>query len=159
MGFRRRSGNPDQAQPELVSVAERLGASVAITTGVGDGFPDAVLGFRGQDLLSEFKTQGGIGKRGKRLKGGQLRESQKDFMRRWKGAPVRVVETGADMVRVLLEADAKRPDLRQVSGPDADLVACVMHLVDQGVTVADLQTSRWGDLLGERGKVKGDARK
>ncbi len=147
--WKKRGGNPDKAQAPLVKLARRLGASVAITSKVGHGCPDSWLGFRGQDVPIEFKTPGELGKNGKRKKGGKLRDKQEDFQRTWQGQPVRVVETAEQLVAVLLELDARRPDLRPAPGPDADLIALAVYLADQDIGVADLQAGAFGHLLGQ----------
>lgn len=145
--WKKRGGNPDKAQAPLVKLARRLGASVAITSKVGHGVPDSWIGFRGQDVPAEFKTPGEMGKRGQRKRGGKLREKQEDFQRTWQGRPVQVIETGQDLVRVLLELDANRPDLRPAPGPGIDLVAMAVYLADQDIRVADLQAGAFGHLL------------
>jgi hypothetical protein len=128
VGFwKKRGGNPDHAQADLVAFARRLGASVAITSKVGHGCPDAWVGFRGQDVPVEWKTPGAIGKRGRRLKGGQLRAKQVDFQRTWQGQPVRTIETQDQLLRMLLELDALRPDLRGTPAVPADLLAAMTY--------------------------------
>ncbi len=46
----------DQNQNQLVKIARSMGVSVAITSGIGHGFPDSVWGFsNGQNVLVEIK--------------------------------------------------------------------------------------------------------
>ena len=51
----RRAAKIDANQPEIVGALREVGASVAITSAVGDGFPDLVVGFRGFNFLMEIK--------------------------------------------------------------------------------------------------------
>lgn len=51
----RRAARVDANQTEIVAALRRLGASVAITSMVGSGFPDIVVGFRGQNYIIEIK--------------------------------------------------------------------------------------------------------
>jgi hypothetical protein len=45
----------DSNQAEIVKMWRKIGASVAITSAVGDGFPDTILGIRGENFLVEIK--------------------------------------------------------------------------------------------------------
>ena len=47
----------DSNQKAIVSDLRRFGASVAITSMVGKGFPDIVVGFRGKNYLFEIKDE------------------------------------------------------------------------------------------------------
>lgn len=47
----RRAARVDANQKEIVRAWRQVGARVALTHMVGNGFPDAVVGFRGQVLL------------------------------------------------------------------------------------------------------------
>ena len=91
--MRRRHGKPDANQQPIVDLARQIDAMVTITSGVGDGFPDLVVGFRNQNHLVEVK-----------IPGGELRESQKRFIRNWP-APVWVIDSGQELVTRLLMAD------------------------------------------------------
>jgi hypothetical protein len=51
----RRAARIDANQNEVVQVLRDVGASVAITSMVGKGFPDIVVGFRGRNYLIEIK--------------------------------------------------------------------------------------------------------
>lgn len=56
----RRAGRVDAHQAELVEALRRLGWRVHLTSGVGDGFPDAVAWHQRMGLiLIEFKTPRG----------------------------------------------------------------------------------------------------
>jgi len=51
----RRAAKVDDNQSEIVSALRSIGATVAITSAVGDGFPDLVVGFNGVNFLLEIK--------------------------------------------------------------------------------------------------------
>lgn len=74
----------DKNQTEIVRTLKAVGATVTDTSMVGGGFPDLVVGFCGEDHKLEIKNPDAKGK---------LRTSQIIFQERWKGKPVKVVET------------------------------------------------------------------
>lgn len=90
---RKQYGRPDENQKDIVDLARQIDARVAITTGVGGGFPDIVVGFRNQVHLAELKKPGG-----------ELRKSQELFIKGWPG-PVWVIDNGQALVDKLLAAD------------------------------------------------------
>lgn len=51
----RRAARTDAVQAEIVAALRAVGASVWVTSAVGGGFPDLVIGFRGQSFLLEVK--------------------------------------------------------------------------------------------------------
>lgn len=51
----RRAARIDANQPEIVEVLRSVGASVAITSMLGDGFPDIVVGYQDANYLIEIK--------------------------------------------------------------------------------------------------------
>lgn len=51
----RRAARTDANQTDIVDALRKVGASVAITSAVGDGFPDLVVGHRGRNFLLEIK--------------------------------------------------------------------------------------------------------
>jgi hypothetical protein len=86
----RRYGKPDSTQAEIVAAAKALGASVAVTTAVGRGFPDLIVGYRGQTLLVEVKSPTGA-----------LRPSQMAFRETWRGGPFVVIESANGLLAAL----------------------------------------------------------
>ena len=84
----------DDNQPELVRQLRAIGASVTSTAGVGDGFPDICVGWRGQNYLLEIKDPKKIPSRRK------LTPDEKEWHDRW-GGQVAVVETFEDCLQVL----------------------------------------------------------
>lgn len=51
----RRAARVDANQNEIVQALRDVGASVAVTSMIGEGFPDLVVGFRGRNYLFEIK--------------------------------------------------------------------------------------------------------
>lgn len=51
----RLKGRVDANQGKLVEIARKMGVSVHITSGLGKGFPDCIMGFRGRNYMVEFK--------------------------------------------------------------------------------------------------------
>ena len=49
----------DANQEEIIDALEKVGASVIDAAGVGRGFPDLVVGFRGITYLIEIKSDSG----------------------------------------------------------------------------------------------------
>jgi Holliday junction resolvase len=82
----RRRGRTDANQKEIVKVFRKLGFSVAITSMVGSGFPDIVIGKHKWNWLVEIKD----GK--KVLSERDLTDDEKKFISEWKGS-VYIVET------------------------------------------------------------------
>ena len=77
-------GRTDASQTSIVQGLRGSGIPVAITSDLGNGFPDAVVASRGRNFLMEFKS--GTGRDPDKV----LTDDQKDFMRKW-AAPVYVV--------------------------------------------------------------------
>lgn len=50
-----RAAKIDANQSEIVQGLRKLGASVAITSKMGEGFPDIICGFRGINYMLEIK--------------------------------------------------------------------------------------------------------
>jgi len=75
----RRAARIDANQNEIVQVLRDVGASVAITSMVGSGFPDIVVGFRGRNYLIEIKD--GSKPPSKR----KLTPDEQEFFDTWRG--------------------------------------------------------------------------
>lgn len=78
----RYAGKPDENQAEIVAALRGVGASVAITSQAGKGFPDLVVGFRGVNYLIEVIGPGKI--RNYRKTGG-LMPNQVEWHDAWRG--------------------------------------------------------------------------
>lgn len=66
----------DGNQHEIVAALRKIGASVAITSMVGNGFPDLVVGFQKRTIVLEIK----------RSKKEHLTPKEKEFHESWRGA-------------------------------------------------------------------------
>jgi len=85
-----RRGRTDANQTEIVAFLRAAGASVFVSSDVGRGFPDLVVGHRGHTYLIEVKVPGG-----------RIRDSQSAFALSWRGSPVCVVRNVQDCFDVL----------------------------------------------------------
>ena len=74
-----RAAKVDANQAEIVSALRRVGASVACTHGMGCGFPDLVVGFKGKNILIEVKDGG------KPKSARKLTKDQVKWHAEWKG--------------------------------------------------------------------------
>ena len=86
----RTAAKVDENQPEIVAVARDMHASVALTHQLGKGFPDAVLGLYGLNLLWEIKTEDG-----------DLNDREKRFHAAWRGQ-IKVVRSAEEAEREIL---------------------------------------------------------
>lgn len=80
----RTHGRTDATQTTIVQGLRGIGVPVAITSDVGNGFPDSVVSSRGRNYLMEFKS--GSSRDPDKV----LTEDQREFCRRW-NAPVYIV--------------------------------------------------------------------
>lgn len=69
----------DDNQNQIVSQLRRIGCTVAITSSLGKGFPDLVVGHRGINYLFELKDGSKTESRKK------LTPDEKAFFERWRG--------------------------------------------------------------------------
>ena len=72
----------DSSQAEIVRALRKAGASVWLTTEVGRGAPDMVVGYKHKTFLLEAKADKGY-----------LTSEQKDWHASWRGRSVMVVRT------------------------------------------------------------------
>lgn len=97
----RAHGRTDGNQTAIVAALRKAGASVRITSMVGDGWADVVVGYCGIDQQVEIKTPGG-----------DLTPAQRKHHREWRdrGRPVVVVESVADALDLIraMRAEAWR---------------------------------------------------
>lgn len=80
----------DENHPEIVDAFRRFGADVFDAGGVGHGFPDIVVGFRGNTYLAEIKTERG-----------KLKKTQEAFIERYPQIKVHIVRTTDDAKTLL----------------------------------------------------------
>jgi hypothetical protein len=74
-----KAARTDANQTEIVEAIRKTGASVAITSMVGGGFPDLVVGFRNKTFLFEVKDPS------KPPSQRQLTPAQQEFHKLWYG--------------------------------------------------------------------------
>ena len=75
----RKRARKDMNQDEIVSTFRYLGFSVAITSALGGGFPDIVIGKNEKNWLVEIKN-GDLSPSER-----ELTDDEKDFHEKWKG--------------------------------------------------------------------------
>lgn len=84
----------DQNQKAIIQVLREVGASVTVTSGLGGGFPDCVVGFRGENYLLEIKNPLQPKHRH------ELTDDQKVWHEKWRGQKA-IVFTLEDALRVI----------------------------------------------------------
>lgn len=96
-----KAGNQDANHSALVAFMSQLGPEPIDTSKVGSGFPDLVWPFQGQTVLVEVKTPDGA-----------LTPAQKRFHDEWRGGPLIVVASEAD-VMVEVEKMTRSKEIRK----------------------------------------------
>lgn len=86
-----RARRVDVNQKDVVSALRFFGATVAVTSAQGEGFPDLIVGYRGRTFLIEVKD----GDKGAAAK---LTPAQVEWFAAWKGEPVFVAHSAATAV-------------------------------------------------------------
>ena len=94
----RRAGRTDANQKEIVDALRKAGASVHVTSSVGGGFPDLVVGFRGKNYLLEVKPAEGP------PSAQRLTKDEVDFHCDWLGQ-LSVVHTILDAIDVIYQIE------------------------------------------------------
>ena len=82
----RRAARVDANQVAIVKALRDIGASVCVTSSLGKGFPDIVVGLRGKNYLLEIKDPG------KPPSAQKLTDLEASWHERWRGQ-VAVVKT------------------------------------------------------------------
>ena len=90
----RQRGRIDSNQNEIVECFRKLGASVAITSQLGDGFVDIVVGAHGKTCLVEIKDGS------KPPSARKLTDEEQNFHNNWKGS-IAVVENELDAYELM----------------------------------------------------------
>ena len=80
----------DKNQQEIVAEFRRLGFSVYITSHVGAGFPDLMVGKSGKTILVEIKSS----------ESAKWTGSQLEFMSKWQGGTVMRVNNIEDVQKL-----------------------------------------------------------
>jgi len=84
----------DSNQTEIVTALRKVGCSVAITSAIGKGFPDLVVGWKGRNFLFEVKDGEKTPSRKK------LTPDEEKFHKFWFGT-VSIVENVDDALRLI----------------------------------------------------------
>ena len=90
----RRAARIDDNQNEIVKALRNVGASVAITSQMGKGFPDIVVGYRGLNFLFEIKDGNKVPSKRK------LTDDEVQFFGNWHGQ-VDIVESIDDALKII----------------------------------------------------------
>lgn len=91
----RRAAKVDANQRAIVKALRSIGATVAVTSTVGQGFPDICVGYRGRSILMEVKDGS------KPPSERKLTPDQKDFHAAWRGE-ITVVTSATEAIDYLL---------------------------------------------------------
>lgn len=105
----KRAARIDANQPEIVKALRDAGCSVFVTSDVGQGFPDIVVGCRGQNYLIEIKD--GAKPPSKR----QLNALERKFSDQWRGQYTVVLDVADALFEVGL---LSRQDWRKAKKDD-----------------------------------------
>jgi hypothetical protein len=87
----------DSNQAAIVRMWREMGASVAITSAVGNGFPDTVVGIHGENYLAEIKPD----------EKAKLTPAQVIFHRTWNGK-IYVVRSMDDAIELITTGKIRR---------------------------------------------------
>ena len=96
----RRNARIDANQPEVVRAFRSCGATVGHTHMVGDGFPDIVVGFGGDNYLIEIKDGD------KPPSGRKLTSDEEEWHREWRGS-VHIIESADQAVEFMQDRHKK----------------------------------------------------
>lgn len=86
----RKRGRVDNEQAAIVRALRDIGASVAVTSALGDGFPDLVVCWHGAVTLLEVKTGNAA-----------LTAAERDFHAKWSG-DIPIVTTAEEAQRAVI---------------------------------------------------------
>lgn len=84
----------DRNQSEIVEALRSIGATVAITSTLGKGFPDIVVGYRGGNYLIEIKDWQQIPSKRR------LTLDESEFHAMWRGQ-VSIIETVSEAISLV----------------------------------------------------------
>lgn len=90
----RRNARVDANQPDIVKGLRKAGASVAVTSNLGKGFPDITVGYRGANYLFEIKDPA------KPPSQRKLTDNEDEWHRKW-GGHVAIIETAEEALHVI----------------------------------------------------------
>jgi hypothetical protein len=87
----------DANQAEIVRALRAIGATVAITSSVGSGFPDLVVGYHGVTTCLEVKAPGG-----------RMTADEEAWFKAWHGDAY-IVSSPEEAIQVMQDLAAVRP--------------------------------------------------
>lgn len=87
----------DATQKAVVDALRKIGASVRVTSMLGQGFPDLTVGYQGLTFLVEVKD-GSLKPSAQRLTPDEQR-----FVEGWRGSAVMIVGSAAEAVETILQ--------------------------------------------------------
>ena len=90
----RRAAKVDANQPEIVAALRGIGADVQHLYTLGEGCPDILVGYRGNNWLFEIKT-----------KSGKLTEDEAEWHDKWRGQ-VHIVRTPEQAIELVSGYDS-----------------------------------------------------
>lgn len=91
----RKFGKLDANHNEIVDALRNCGATVVSLASVGNGVPDLLVGFNGRTCLLEIKD-------GSKPPSGQsLTDAQLDFISKWRGSSIAIVNSVDGALRIL----------------------------------------------------------
>jgi len=82
----------DKNQAEIVALLRQVGILVAVTSQVGNGFPDIVVGFQGKVYLIELKSPGELD---------NLTPAEESFRETWDDGYIYYAESFADVIKII----------------------------------------------------------
>ena len=101
----RRRGRVDENHAAIVDLLRGFGCSVISTAGVGDGFPDLVVGFQG--VTHQIEIKDGDKSPSRR----RLTDDEREWHATWRGEAVYVLESARDAEQLVRQwyRDAAKP--------------------------------------------------
>lgn len=92
------AGRVDSSQGRIVAALRKMGASVVITSQVGQGLPDLLVGYLGVTVMLEVKA----GDRPPSAR--KLTDAEAFFLAHWQGGPAVVVKDEEEACRAVRQA-------------------------------------------------------
>lgn len=132
---RQQYGHPDKNQGAIVKALRAVGAWVVITTAIGGGFVDLVVGFRGRTFLLEVKDPTGRHVTKFEREHNRLNETEADFHRDWPGGALHVVTSPEEALEAIgVRRSGSAAALERVLSlpePKSGILAVPTHTADE----------------------------
>lgn len=104
MNRRGHAGRVDANQGRIVAALRGMGCSVAVTSQVGQGLPDLLVGWQGHTVLLEVKDGA------KRASDQKLTDAEAYFLAHWRGGPAVVVRDEREALNAVIAAVSGTPE-------------------------------------------------